>query len=558
MERMNPISIKIEFENSLRRATIHGNDSLAAVKATVSSLIGVRDCEIKYVDEDGDLILVGSDQELRELLGTSQPNKTLRIIVTELAHETADDAPSASDAYEEEEERTFPFEAAARALSDKENVANVLAHFQSDALIDAVTSAASTYVESGGDFSVTAAAAGAQLASLQALVLTVVSEIPELKELLLGVMSSSFTEMFSSHRSGHHHHHHRRGGSCGPHRRSHSHGCSPHRRPHCPGGHGKDHCRPHHRPCHPHRHPHHCQPDHSHHHHPHHHHDHSHHHYPHHHHDHSHHHHSHHQPDHSHQKPCRQQLGEQEVHDQSDPNCKRWQKHPFVVCDGCDSDNALKQASIINGHQTRRGFIAGERFKSQTVDDFDLCESCKACGRFPEATYGPFAIVPAPLRRHFGLEGRRRGCGNWRPAAEGERGNWRGAPSAEHSASEPNQQGNDLIGMMRKVLSGGVEAASGASNEEVGAKVTEFTKALAESFKFKGDSEVRENSSPDGWVPVASQDAAEETDPFMKWSAQLQQLQTLGFNDVETYIELLEEARGDLDQVVNRIVQRDS
>lgn len=46
-------------------------------------------------------------------------------------------------------------------------------------------------------------------------------------------------------------------------------------------------------------------------------------------------------------------------------------------------------------------------------------------------------------------------------------------------------------------------------------------------------------------------------DPFVKWSSQLRQLELLGFDKLETYVEFLEQEHGDLERVVNRIVRRD-
>jgi hypothetical protein len=48
----------------------------------------------------------------------------------------------------------------------------------------------------------------------------------------------------------------------------------------------------------------------------------------------------------------------------------------------------------------------------------------------------------------------------------------------------------------------------------------------------------------------------ESEDPFVKWQAALQQLALLGFTESENYVEFLEEEKGDLERVVNRIVRR--
>ncbi|RLN86981.1 hypothetical protein BBJ28_00016971 [Nothophytophthora sp. Chile5] len=49
--------------------------------------------------------------------------------------------------------------------------------------------------------------------------------------------------------------------------------------------------------------------------------------------------------------------------------------HPFVTCDGCEMSP-----------------IVGIRYKSETANDFDLCESCEASGKWTE-THGPFTKI---------------------------------------------------------------------------------------------------------------------------------------------------------------------
>jgi len=58
-----------------------------------------------------------------------------------------------------------------------------------------------------------------------------------------------------------------------------------------------------------------------------------------------------------------------------------------------------------------------------------------------------------------------------------------------------------------------------------------------------------DSSSGEEWVQI---------DPMVKWSSQLQQLHGLGFTDVAMYIPMLEEEHGDLERVVNRIIRRNA
>ncbi|KAG6617090.1 ZZ-type zinc finger-containing protein P35G2.11c [Phytophthora cinnamomi] len=52
--------------------------------------------------------------------------------------------------------------------------------------------------------------------------------------------------------------------------------------------------------------------------------------------------------------------------------------HPYVTCDGCEMSP-----------------IVGARFKSDTKDDFDLCEACEASGKWTES-HGPFTKMEEP------------------------------------------------------------------------------------------------------------------------------------------------------------------
>ena len=84
--------------------------------------------------------------------------------------------------------------------------------------------------------------------------------------------------------------------------------------------------------------------------------------------------------------------------DEEEARCSRRQLHFNVSCDGCQVYPDLRQASIQAGHMARRGFIHGLRYKSQTIQNFDLCETCKGSSRFPDDVYGPFICIEAAPR----------------------------------------------------------------------------------------------------------------------------------------------------------------
>jgi len=71
------------------------------------------------------------------------------------------------------------------------------------------------------------------------------------------------------------------------------------------------------------------------------------------------------------------------------------QQHAEVVCDGCDSNEKLSNESKVNGTRSPNGDISGIRYKSATLPNFDLCESCEASGHF-QAKAGPFLKIVDP------------------------------------------------------------------------------------------------------------------------------------------------------------------
>lgn len=69
--------------------------------------------------------------------------------------------------------------------------------------------------------------------------------------------------------------------------------------------------------------------------------------------------------------------------------------HNLVTCDGCNSDDALRDKAVAEGLRNAEGMILGIRYKSAVVLDYDLCESCEASGRF-QSQYGPFLKIVDP------------------------------------------------------------------------------------------------------------------------------------------------------------------
>jgi len=579
---MESIQLKIEFENSLRRASVSRSDSLAKTKANISALIGITNFDLKYRDEENDLITIGSDQELQDVLDFSaKSGKLLRLTVVP-RDAIEQDSPSGETYRAVEEsppEPEIPWIHLARALADAETVARIQQTLQSPAITEAINRASQAYIDSKGDTLVSGIVASQQIPSLLVILSELLEEFPILRDLQVIIMNwlagnsppiapfafpgqapplASPFGFFGGlggphghhpfgprghhpfgprHGPGHHHpfgpHHHPFGPHHGPGPHHPHHGPGPHHPHHGPGPHP-----PHHGPGpHP---PHHGPGPH----------------------------HPHHGPG-----PHHPHCGPHDSHGQGTTQGTNKQKHVGVFCDGCSSDPALKSTSVGAGHQTRRGFISGVRYKSQTVADFDLCESCKATDRFSDATYGPFTAITE------GNDQRMRGCGGggrgwWHDHREGGRGwwhdhrnkeqpNWRNrSDDQEKDDIEENvpqaekQTEMDFFEAVRNAFSKGSEAFAQAAKNE-GTDFSEIARAIAESLKVETAASEKSKTTPKTEdVPVAT--PAQPEDPFMKWSAQLQQLQVLGFDNLEAYIDILEEEKGDLDRVVNRIVVRDS
>lgn len=536
------VQIKLEWDNSLRRTSVLRTETLIGVRRVVSKLLGLDESsplDLTYKDEEGDTINVGSDLEMRQLLDEAAASKkTLRFSVV-AARDYVPEAPTEEDFQEdespdrveeesEEEEEAptgpeFPFAHVARALSDRETVGRVLGVLQNEAIASTVTSFASAYVASEGNQAAAGMAVLPQVPALMGMVADLVEEVPVLKDLqdllvtsLASCCAAAATppvaeeacgESSKKHCHPHHHHDGRRG--CRP--GGHQHGrCHPHH-----GGGGGHHHRGHH-----------------------------------------------HGGPHSYRgRPhgpaaaapgCPMFRG-------AEPDPLRGQAHFGVFCDGCASDEKLKQQSQEAGHVSRRGFLRGQRYKSHTIVDFDLCEACHAnIERFPEAVYGPFAVIAPPTGpQRWGWRGAghpgpwRRGCG---PNAAPE------VPLAEEAKDKDDEPWKGLMGAFKQAMSQGAQAFSQAAAEAQGegGELAEIARAISESLKeSKGARQPEAKQTSPSVAQETDAKASEKGDLFTKWAQQLRQLETLGFDKSETYLEFLEEEKGDLERVINRIVRRD-
>jgi hypothetical protein len=524
------VQLKLEFENSLRRASIRRGDTLEQLKKTVGTLLGLTAVELKYRDEENDIITVGSDAELAEIVEASlKSGKILRLIVSEVASETTGTTATPPEATSNPEqpprEPEVPFIHLARALADPAVVGKIQTALTSPIITEAVNSAARAFADSKGDVLIAGLAASQQIPLLLGLFAELLEELPILKDLQTFVASIASGAFPCS------------GGGFG--------GFSPfgsHAAPHAPPPFAPFGC-----------------------------------------------------------GAGGAFRGMGPIHRSV---------HPHVVCDGCSSDGELKNASFVAGHATRRGFINGVRYKSQSIHDFDLCESCKGSNRFPDRAYGPFVAIQPPSHFGGGRGGRCGGGGGgwWRGANENN--NWRecgvggkdqertcgdakpqeaakdARPQESNRSCQPQQQPQqtaaksfDFGDALREAISKGAQAVAEATKND-DSDFSELARAIAESLKdktpgpetpkpvaasaattTKGTAQETSSTGSDvkdsDWVPVAPVVGSSQ-DPFIKWGAQLNQLATLGFVNSETYVEFLEEENGDLDRVVNRIVRRDS
>jgi len=524
------VQIKLEFEGALRRATIARNETLAGLKRTVCDLLAVDSCDLTYLDEEGDVITVGSDLELRQLIASAiKEKRSLRFSVKASAGKAAEEQEEEPQVEEEEapKEPEIPFANLARALQEPETVQRIQAVAQSPVITEAITRFARTYVESGGDVAMAGLLAAQSLPALLGVLAELVNDLPVLKDLQELIMQYFVAGAvpFASAVPG--------AGPQGPCGRFGAPGAGPF------GPFGAGPCGPfgggpfgrggfrggwgaHHRGGH---HGHHGGP------------------------------HGHHGGPHGHHG-----------HHGGPQHCGGGQGHFGVYCDGCTSDEGLKALSVREGHMTHRGFIRGNRFKSHSVHDFDLCESCKNnVERFPETAYGPFTTIAPPAA---GADGRgQKRCWGWQRPGTDSAQPWRQQERKQGEsvpqAAEAQQPQFDFFDAVKEVIKKGSQAFADSQNQ---GELSEIARAIAESLR-EPEAKQQEAAKTDPKVaeavPVEAAKASEapakkqEEDPFVKWAQQLSQLQTLGFDRLETYIDFLEEEKGDLERVVNRIVRRD-
>lgn len=413
------MQVKVEFEKSLRRVSVPEKPTLEALTESIRSLLQLErgSFDVKYRDEDNDLITLGSDSELDLLVNESKAtDKVVRLLV-EPKSSPAEQPTSAPAAEQDERDAPeIPFAEAARLLSDPQVVENILLVFSSPLVVESLTNAAKAYVESKGDCEVPIQLVLAQIPLVWELLKERIPE--ELKQAFAAAMErftascaapffrpDMFLGPMMMHANG------ASRGACGSRREGR---CGPNRHA----------ARP---------------------------------------------------------------------------------VHFGVFCDGCSMDAKLKVASMHAGHTGGRGMIRGEqRWKSQSLDDFDLCQTCKESGKYTDEAFGPFVLVEPRAR---GFSGGLRRCHRSVPVA---------MPVTKQEESKP--------------------VSTSPPDQEAAC-----TKAESPG----------KQSVPDEWVPVPSED------PFTKWAAQLETLQSLGFNRAETYLDFLEEEQGNLTAVINRIVRRD-
>lgn len=85
----------------------------------------------------------------------------------------------------------------------------------------------------------------------------------------------------------------------------------------------------------------------------------------------------------------------------TEPVSSRQPIHSGVVCDGCSTNCELRAKSIQQGCSSMEKcgsrYIAGVRYKSVSVKNFDLCESCEASQVF-QKSHGPFLKLVTPCQ----------------------------------------------------------------------------------------------------------------------------------------------------------------
>lgn len=502
------------------------------VKFAIKSLLSVDDLVVQYRDQDGDVVTVGSEQEWDDLV-KENGDKPLRLIVV-MPGTKAEQVPVVQEEEPEHEQPKpeIPFAKLARALTDSETVGKIQAVASSAIITEAVNSIARAYTDSRGDVGAAGLVAMNHIPMLMGLVAELVDQVPELKE--TGQQAFSFgSGRFFAARS-----------PMPP-----PPNCDPPQMTRAHHGHGgpiefpQPHCGP---------------------------------------------------PPmmgthHGHGGPIPPPFW-----GGGGPHFKT--VHPQVFCDGCASDAGLKRASFVNGHMTRRGFINGLRYKSQSVNDFDLCESCKSkSNRFPDRAYGPFDVIQPP-HVHQQAPHRGRGGGCWRSGGGGAgmqncgEASMPGCGAAAAAAVAPDAPGAkpaaqaantetffDFGQAIREAIVRGAQTVADVTKNE-DKDFSELARAIAASLQGpvaslspehvpvveaeKAQQDQQGNTSEGEWetvyTPAGVAAPNSQDDEFAKWGPQLNQLSMLGFSDSETYIRFLEEEGGDLDRVVSRIVSREA
>jgi len=69
--------------------------------------------------------------------------------------------------------------------------------------------------------------------------------------------------------------------------------------------------------------------------------------------------------------------------------------HANVVCDGCEAKPERLAASQADGNRGPKQEIAGVRYKSAVLANYDVCATCEASGEFDEVA-GPFIKIASP------------------------------------------------------------------------------------------------------------------------------------------------------------------
>ncbi|KAH9261666.1 hypothetical protein BASA82_000051 [Batrachochytrium salamandrivorans] len=437
-------SLKIEFDNSLRRVNISAQAKFADLTVALTALLGVSDFTVQYRDEEGDLITIATDQELAEILH-AESNKVTRLLVTRGQSSAPSQTPTPPPAPK------LPFEDAAKLLSDSSKVEEILNKFVTSPLVlDAVTGTANEYLATNGNFGAALQHAMEQSQVLRAVAQDVLQQYPEL-ETLGGNDGFShfftppdlFTSLFAQ-----------------PELFANLFGQV--------------------------------------------------------------------------QQECQQTQAAHE--EDSDV----W-VHLGVVCDGCDNSPALKQKSLENRHRgPRRGFIVGDRFKSKSVHNFDLCQSCHDTGLF-EDQYAPFSTITGEeggrrfQRGGWGWGGCRRGGGRRHGHHHGHDHDHHHGQHHGHHHGHHHDQHHDHHEQHAAVPTAVAAVATGPS--EPVAPVPKQSPAPAAPVP----------KQEDDWVKIIS-----------KWAPQLELLASLGFANLDSYLTILEEEHGDLERVINRIIRRES